>query len=50
MKKATEPKKKRAKKPTNSVRLTGCAYDWYDYPPEWDVQGKKLQEDYEIKT
>ena len=41
------PKKKRAKKPTTSIKVTGYGPDWFNYPPEWDEQMKSLQEDYD---
>jgi hypothetical protein len=48
-KKKAAPRKKREKKPTNSVRFAPGTYgpDWWNYPPEWDAQAKKLQEDWE---
>lgn len=32
---------------TKLVKFTGYGPDWFNYPPEWDVQAKKLQEEWE---
>ena len=40
-------RKLRAKKPTDSVRfLPGSEPNWFHYPPEWDIQSQKLQEEW----
>ena len=27
------------------VQVSGYTYDWWSYPPEWDLQMKKLHEE-----
>jgi hypothetical protein len=47
----TEPVMRKAKTipKTQLVKFTGYGPDWWNYPPEWDAQTKKMLERDEIK-
>ena len=40
-------RKAKTVKKTQLVKFTGYGPDWWNYPPEWDLQAKKLQEEYD---